>query len=249
MSRSARRAGALGLLALAACVEDPREDLEALRVAFEAGDADAIGARIHPEYSDALGDGRRLVSELASLFEAHPRRVLRLEEATVVRRPDDPLVVEVIGRLELELAGAPEWKLVAPLRVEYRPAGRLRARSGLFTELRDVRALFADRRAALEANDAEAAAALLHAGYRDGAVDRAEAARRLRTDLAGRRIRHTPLHYRVDARGDLVHVDERYRLEVDDQAVGPVLSRLTLRPEAGRWRIAAGLYRGDQSGE
>ena len=98
------------------------------------------------------------------------------------------------------------------------------------------------RRAALEANDADALAALLHPHYRDGLVDRNEAVERLRRDVEGASIRFRVTNYRLEVRPDLAHIDEYYILTVGERVLPPATAGLTLRKSAGRWRIAAGLY-------
>lgn len=230
----------LGALAAASgCTgcEDPEARVREAYAALAAGDVAAVEALIHPDYSDPAGDRAALVAALPELARDGVRPELR--ELEVLRGPSGPAV---IGTLELRLAGPPEWTVLGPLRVELAPHdGRLRVRSGYLDDLRDLRALFAARRAALEANDADALGALLHPEYQDGTLDKAQAVARLRTDLAGVPLRIEPRSYWAEVRGLDTHVDERYGLRVGE-ATHAAIARLTLRRAAGHWRIRAGLY-------
>lgn len=249
-TRRCQRGVVRGLLALgvvlASCTEDPLDDLEQIRQAIEAGDLATVESRIHPDYSDALGDRNELAADLARLTLAYGRIRIELTDVELLRGPNPDVAIEIVGRMQVSLSGKPEWKIIAPLGAEYRRATTLRLRSGLLTDVRDIRALMGRRRAALEGNDAEAYASLLHPNYRDGDLDRDDVEARLRTDLTGVRIRHEPMHYRVDVRGPVAHVDERYALTVGDRSFGGKVARLTLERSAGRWRIAGGLYAGGQ---
>lgn len=240
------RIGLVTPVVLAACglgaegCHDPRETVAEAMRAVERGDAEALTARIHPAYSDTMGDAARLRAELRLLAEASAAPQLRLSEVEVVRGPEGPMV---IGKLEARLAGPPEWTFTGPLRVELLPGdgGRLQIRSGFLDDLRDLRELLATRRAGLEANDARAIGALIHPEYRDGTLDREAAIERLERDLAGVPLRIEPRSYWAEVRGLDAHVDERYILRIDEREHAAV-ARFTVRRAAGRWRIWAGLY-------
>lgn len=209
---------------------------DALR-ALQAGDVDAVAARIHPAYSDPVGDRARLIADLASLARDTPRVVM--SEVEVVRGEGGPTLV---GKLEAHLVGPPEWTVVGPLRIELAPdRGHLAIRTGFLDDLRDLRELLAARREALEANDAAALGALIHPEYRDGTLDRAAAIARLERDVAGVPIRIQPRSYWAEVRGLDAHVDERYVLRIGDNDHAAI-ARFTTRRAAGRWRIFAGLY-------
>ena len=228
-------------LTLVACTDDPRDELEALRRDVEAGRLEAIDALVHAEYSDPMGDRAQLMSDLKQLSREYPRIELRWSELSVVRDAQ-PGAVDVVGRQDVRLVGDVGWKLTGPLRVEFRPSGRLRVRSGLLDDLRAIRQLMDRRRRALEGNDPEGYGALLHPQYRDGDLDRDDAVKRLQEDLQSVAIRHTPHHYRVDVRGPLAHVDERYAIRAGGRVHPRGVARFTLQRSAGAWRIASGLY-------
>ena len=226
--------GAIALILLLGC-EAPPERLVA--TAFERLAAGgAIDELIHPDYSDPRGDRARLLAELSALRQEVGRIAITTSELSVLEGP------RVIGKLELVIDGRPSWKLVGPLDVELARAGTLRIRSGFLDELRDVRALAAARRAALEGNDPEGFAATLHPGYRDGDLDKAAAVARFAEDVEGIAIRHEPTHYRLELRGPRAHLDERYTLSVGEQRLENQLARLGLERSAGRWLISGGLY-------
>jgi hypothetical protein len=225
---------ALAPVLLAGCRPEPLAVVEELRAALERGERAQVERRIHPQYSDPLGGRAELLGALDTLG---PLRI-RFDQLEAIRGPS----LLVIGRQELTLEEEPSWTLIGPLRLELAPDGGLEIRSGLLEDLRDIRDLFGRRRAALEANDAVAFAALLHPGYRDGDIDRPAAVARLEHDLAGIPVRLDPLSYWVEVRGLEAHADERYRLTVQERPPQAAIGRFTLRRSNGRWLISGGLY-------
>jgi hypothetical protein len=229
---------AIGLIALAGCAgcERPEEKTRNLFAAIDRADLEEIERRVDAGYNDPLGDKEKLLEDLRALFREVPR--IRSKPTDLSPSKSRGGVV-VVGTLEIELESAPSWRMIGPLAIEY--DGGLSVKSGLLDDLRQIRRLFDDRRRAMEANDAEAYAALLHPEYRDGDLDRDGAIERLRKDLAGIPIRLEPLSYWVEVRGLDTHVDERYRLTVNEEPHA-LVARLTLRRSAGLWRIFGGLY-------
>lgn len=210
--------------------------------ALENGARAGIEAEIADDYSDPLGGRQELLDDLQAIFHATERRSIALADLEVLAAESSLTAIEVIGKQVIEVEGRPSWKLVGPLHLELARSD-LRVRSGVLDDLRGIRALFAARRAALEANDAAGIGVLLHPQYRDGDRTREETVARLGSDLAGLPIRFEPLSYWAEVRGIEAHVDERYRMSVGTASATPALvGRFTLRRSAGRWRIAGGLY-------
>lgn len=238
--KNAARAVLLSCASLGGCgpaCDDPRAVVEAAVAALTRGDVAAVEARVHPAYSDPVGDRAQLLADLEALAQATPR--VTLSEVEVLRGPQGPTLV---GKLEAHLAGPPEWTVVGPLRLELASHdGALAIRTGFLDDLRDLRALMSARRAGLESNDADALGALIHPEYRDGALDRDGAVARLRDDVAGIAIRIEPRSYWAEVRGLDAHVDERYVLRLGE-AEHAAIARFTARRAAGRWRLFAGLY-------
>lgn len=233
------RAALLLCLAHTACRPDPAELAEAARRAVEEEDLGTLGAILHDRYADPMGAKAETLASLRELFERFPRREVQFEALELLR--GEPLTLTGVERVELTGHHTVKW--VGPFRWELERAGwPLRIRSGFLDALRDVEAVLDARRAALEANDAEAYGRLLHPDYRDGDLDREGALSRIAQDLDGAVIRLEPIHHQAERRQDLVHVDERYTLRLGEQAFPRGLARLTLRASLGRWRIAAGLY-------
>jgi hypothetical protein len=203
---------------------------------------DAVLARIDPTYSDPLGDKAALERDLKDLIQSTGSIDLTASEISVVGG-DTKRGARVLGRLDVELAGEPEWRMTGPLELELRDDGGFKITSGFLSDLRDVKKLAADRRAALEANDASLYGKLLHPTYRDGDVDREDTEARIARDLSGNvKVRMEPTLYKLDVRGPLAHLDEHYILSVNDRRLPAAVARFTLRPAAGFWKIAAGLY-------
>jgi hypothetical protein len=223
------------------CRERATAVVEELGAALQRGELEALERRLSPDYEDPLGGREALLADLDAMLREAGRVEVKLAELAE-RAGTSRQRTTVVGRLELELAGSPRWSVVAPLAVTLEASDRLRVVSGLLTELRDVRALMARRRAALEANDAAALGALLHPQYRDGDLDRAEASARLARELEGVRLRLYPSLYRLEVREDLAHVDEHYTLDVAETPQPPAVARFTLRRSAGRYLVAAGLF-------
>jgi len=229
------RRGTVILVALLGC-ETPVDVATSVAKTLSSGRVEDVRERIHPDYSDPLGDRTTLLRGLDDLIRGSGPLTLRVSELEAVRGPEGPTV---IGKIEATLAGSPSWTFTGPFALEL--AGKNQIRSGLLGDLREIRALFAARRAALEANDAKAIGALIHPEYRDGTLDRAGAIARLESDIAGTPIRIEPLSYWVEVRGLDAHVDERYTLTLDEVPHASI-ARFTLRRSAGSWRIFAGLY-------
>ncbi len=227
------------LVLAAGCTPTPNAEVAALFEAISTGDGAAITQRVHPDYSDPLGDRAQLLADLAGIRERWPRVDVTLTELETIPNPP---TVEVQGKLELVLAGTPGWKYVGALQLELVRATRWQVRSGLLADLRDIHTLMDGRHQALEGNDGARYATLLHPQYADGDIDLIEAKARIATDLEGVAIRHRPSHYRVEVRGPTAHVDERYELAIGDRTLPRSVARLTLRRAAGRWKIQAGLY-------
>lgn len=226
----------------AACGERPDAVAEGAFAALERGELENVLSRIDRSYSDPLGDRSQLENDLRDLIQSTGRTKITLSELSVLngatRRE-----ARIIGRIDVELIGAPIWRATGPLELDLRDDGGFHITGGFLSDLRDVRALAARRRAALEANDPNLYGKLLHSAYRDGDVDREETEARIARDLSGTvKIRIEPSLYQLEVRGPLAHLDEHYKLSVNDRALPPSIARFTLRPAAGFWRIAAGLY-------
>lgn len=227
-----------------ACAEPPDRVVARAFAAIADGDLEALEARIDAGYTDALGDRRRLLEDLRELREQCAKLAFTLGEVSVARGQTE-LDPRVLGRLDVECPGKPRWKVTGPLEIDLVKEGDFRVRSGLLTDLRDVRKLAEARRAALEGNDADGYAKLLHPTYRDGDVDREETTLRLQRDLAGVRVRLEPSLYRLELRGPTAHLDEHYVLTVGERTLPPGIARLTLTRAAGLWKISSGLYPGN----
>jgi hypothetical protein len=234
-------AAILGLVS-GACAPSAREAADAVTAALGRGDVDAVLAHVARSYADPLGERATLEAELRALFAEQGTLPTRLAEVNLVRG-EQPGRAELVGRIDVKTGGVPSFDLRGTLRWEFvEEDGRPRIRSGLLDDLRDVRALFAARRAALEANDVDALTALLDPTYRDGDTDREAAVVALRALIVGTPIRLEPTSYWIEVRGLEAHVDERYVLragDADQRAIG----RFTLRRTAGRWRLSAGLLK------
>lgn len=226
----------------AACGERPDAVAQAAFSALERGELESVLSRIDPGYIDPLGDRSQLESDLRDLIQSTGRTKITLSELTVLngatRRE-----ARIVGRIDVELIGPVTWRATGPLELDLRDDGGFHITGGFLSDLRDVRSLAARRRAALEANDPTLYGKLLHPAYRDGDVDREETEARIVRDLsATAKIRFEPSLYQLEVRGPLAHLDEHYLLSVNDRALPPSIARFTLRPAAGFWRIAAGLY-------
>jgi hypothetical protein len=230
------------LLLLAACAEPPETIAHRAHRAFAGRELAATLGHIAADYRDPLGDKAALERDLNDLIESTGRIEIELSELTTLEGATKQLAA-ITGRLDVHLVGEPEWKSTGPLELELKKDGEFQIVSGFLTDLRDVRKLMKKRRAALEANDAKLYGALLHPTYRDGDVDRADTQARIDKDLStNTRIRLEPTLYRLEMRGPMAHLDEHYLLKVNDAALPASIARFTLRPAAGFWRIAAGLY-------
>lgn len=239
---TSRSALSILLGGLAACTPPPQDTVAALSRALTAQDLPATMAVVHPDYADPRGDRARLEADLRDLFAASARAAVTFTDASVAEglTAND---VTVTGRLDAEWVGEPVWKVRGPAQLAMVRDDGWKVRGGLLPALRDVRALAAARRAALEANDAEAMRPLLHPSYRDGERDADETLARLAQDLDGIRIRLEPTHYRLELRGPTAHLDEHYVLTVGERRLPPAVARFTLAPTVGRWRLKAGLFR------
>ena len=228
-------------LALFACGPDPETLPRQVEAQLQSRDFAAIARQIDEAYGDPLGDRATLLEDLAALDRDFPRWSIDWTSSGLFVE-GTALVATVQTRIEAELVGKPTWKVEGPMPLALHRSDRWRVRGGLLTDLRDIRGLMRQRRRALEANDVDGLAALLHPHYRDGLIDRKEAVARLRRDVEGLSIRLRATNYRLEVRADLAHVDEYYILTVGEQIRPPAAAGFTLRKSAGRWRIAAGLY-------
>ncbi len=223
------------------CTRSPQELLDATRQALHTQNLEALEPLIHPRYSDPVGDRARLLRDIKDLYQDFPRLVLRFEEVEILGGSSKSQAT-VLGKLNGTFFGSPEWSVLASLRLELERDFGFRIRSGLLQGFRSVRALAEKRRSALEANDAQAMKPLLHPAYRDGDLDADEAVARLAHDIEGVRIRHRPLHYRLEIRGPDAQLDERYELRLNQESPKTQVARLRLKRSAGLWRIQGGLY-------
>lgn len=239
---------ALSIALLAGCTAPPDEIAQKVAAALEARDPAAALAFVHASYADPRGDRRTLAADLEDMRERFSRVRIDFEEVSAIEGASAKEAT-VVGRLDAELVGEPTWRVVGPLRVDFIREDGFHVVSGLLTDVRDVRALMAARRAALEANDAEAIRPLLHPGYRDGDMIADEVIARLTEDLAGAPIRMAVTNYRLEVRGPVAHLDEHYVLTVAGRTLPPAIARFTLAPSAGRWKIRAGLYAGSGAAE
>lgn len=230
----------LGLF-LSACGPKPTEILEEIQSALARHEVGHVHRFIHARYADALGDRARLLADLERLSEEFAVLSIAFEDLATGEADDPRNTIRLRGRLNVDLTGTSTFKLSGPLDVEFLRSENREVRSGLLGDVRDVRELLAKRRAAFEANDADAYEPLLHLDYRDGDLRRADLLARLRAELPGIAVRQEILHHRVEVRDDLAHVDEHYRLRADDHDLGVRIARFTLKKELGRWKFAAGL--------
>jgi hypothetical protein len=233
---------ALAACGLSGCGERPEVVVNAAFETLQAQDVAALLTRIDPTYSDPLGDKSVLERDLRQLIEGTGRIKVSASEISVVEGTTKR-DARVIGRLDVELVGEPTWRATGPLELDLRDDGGFHITGGFLSDLRDVQKLAAQRRAALEANDATLYGKLLHPTYRDGDVDREDTEARIARDLSGSvKVRLEPTLYKLEVRGPLAHLDEHYLLSVNDRRLPAAVARFTLRPAAGFWRIAAGLY-------
>ncbi len=228
-------------LCLVACSASPTEVAEQALDAWEAHPA-ALPPLLDPEYRDSLGNGSRLLADLADWDARFAQRTLEVTDLHQGASVNE-LEKAVLGRFGLKLVGTPSLEASGTLRLAMRRrAEGFRVVDGLLADPRDILALLDARRAALEANDAEALRALLHPRYKDGLLDADEAIQRLSADLKGVALRLEPTRYWVELRGNEAHVDEHYRMRLDGREVPPGVARFTLGKSAGRWRFLGGLY-------
>ena len=237
-----KRAILLWLVALNACGRGPPETVEAMGPALSSGDLPAFLALVSGGYTDPRGDREVLGRELGVWLERYPHITLTHREL-VVEAGRSALAASVSGAIEADLRGTPGLKIDGYFQYPLEKDGDFRVRTGLFDAPRDVVEVLEARAAALEANDPAALSALLHPAYRDGDLNREDVQARLQRDLSDVRVRYEVTHRRLELRPDLVHADELHVLTVNGRPTGPQVARITLRPTAGRYRIAAGLYR------
>jgi hypothetical protein len=209
--------------------------------AIERGDTKALDVRVADDYADALGGKKELIADVTDLANAFGRMTITVSDLSTTTGASK-VEAEVVGRIDFDGAGEIAWRMTGPFDVVLRRDGDFRIHSGLLSDLRDVRGLMDARRRALEANDAEAYARLLHPTYKDGDRDLEDTKAKLRADLSNVRVRLQPSLYKLEVRGPAAHVDEHYVLSVNERALAPSIARLTLQRAGGRWRIASGLY-------
>ena len=236
------RKAAILATALVHCGPTPETLVHKVERLLQDRDIAALSRHIDEAYGDPVGDRAVLLADLERLDRAYARwRIDWTPEG--IRTKTTALVATVQTRLTAEFVGQPVWKVEGPMTLSLHRADQWRISGGLLSDVRDIRRLMAQRRAALEANDVVAMADTLHPHYRDGVVDKAEAIENLRRDLYATAIRLQATHYRLEVRPDLAHIDEHYIMTINGQPQPPAVAGLTLRRTAGRWRIAAGLYR------
>lgn len=229
------------LLLLPACTEPALEVVDRVAQAVERRDEGAIRQRLATTYADPLGGEAEVLQDLRGFFERFDNLRIDLEDPHEKKKASE-LETEVTALLDAELVGHPTWRVIGPVHFELVRQDGWRIRSGLFTELRDAMRLADARRAALEANDAQALAPHLHPRYRDGDLDAQQALARLAHDLDGMKVRLEVTNYRLEIREQEAHLDEHYRMTVNDQPMPPAVARLTLGRNVGRYAIEAGLY-------
>ena len=228
-------------LLFASCGPTPERLVEVAEKLVQARRFEDLSFHIDGQYGDPLGDRSTLFRDLEQLDRDFPRWTI--DWTREQRRLDtSALMTATETRLRAELVGQPAWKIEGPMLLSLHRTDRWRIQGGLLSDFRDIRSLMRARQAALEANDVPALADLLHPLYRDGIADKAETVARLTRDLTAVRVRMQITLYRLEIRRDLAHIDEHYRLTVNDRPGRPAVAGLTLRKTAGRWRIAAGLY-------
>ena len=230
------------------CGATPEDAVRGALAAVEAADSAQLRRWVDPEYTDGRGGQTVLAEDVQAWQKTYPRRSLNIDHLDILRSGTSRLRADARVAIDLILSGAtPSVRARGPLLIELLRNQGFRVQSGLLTEVRDVLEVMAERRAALEANDAEALAALLHPRYSDGSYNRHHLIDRLRRDLEGRVVRIEPTAYRIELRSGRVHVDEHHRMSIDGRELGPAVARLTFAQSAGRLRIQAGLRTPDDS--
>lgn len=227
---------------LSACGPSPEALTRRVAERVDARAFESVLRDVDPEYADPLGNRDTLSAALVDLDKTFARWSIRWAP-TETR--SSALTASVRVRVDAEMVGRIVWKVRGSMLLSLRRTDRWRIVSGLLTDFRDIRGLMERRRAALEANDADAMKDVLHPQYRDGLVDRREAIERLRINLEDTPVRMRVTNYRLEVRTDLAHVDEYYALSVKGRLGPPAVAGLTLKKSAGRWRIASGLYPDD----
>ena len=227
---------------LLSCGRNPLETLETTRVALISRTPETALRTIDEEYADTLGGRSQLRKDLTDIKEQFGRAQISFNELTS-RRGVSELEARILGGIDADFVGLPTWKVRGAVEIDLiRRTDGFRIRSGLLTNFRGIRQLAAARKAALEANDAQAIRRLLHPRYRDGNLDADDAIKRLEADLGSHKVRLDVTHYRLELRGLTAHLDEHFTLSVNNRATPPLVGRFTLRRAAGRWRISGGLY-------
>lgn len=246
MRRLPAASAALCALALAGCDRSAEDVVRAAARATAAGRAQALRPLLHPDYADTLGDGADLIRDLEAWFRTHPPK--SWEAVATVNEPADASDRRIRAELRIEASwgGEPAFFSSGPIRVTLERWDGYELRSGWMTDLRDVGRLVEAWETARRAPMPGTLRPLLHPRYDDDFVDAGEVARRW--------IRHGPTPARptlarLELRDDLAHLDLHEVIE-ERTPPQPVVHRLTLRPVAGRWRIAAGIRFGprDASG-
>jgi len=184
-----------------------------------------------------LGDRDDLLRDVAALGRTHPAerfdaRVARLTSEGASKR-------RMTAHLEADGAwgGEPSFRVTGPMPVTLEPWGSYRLRAGFLTDLRDAVQLTDAWARARRDPSPEHLKPLLHPAYDDAFVTRDEIAA---TWLEQDPVRARVTFVRLEVRDDLAHLDLHELVDADD-GDRPVIHRLTLRPAAGRWRIASGL--------
>lgn len=224
------------------CGPSPERVTSTVFEALTAGNFSTLERYIDPSYMDGLGNREQLLKDLRALNQTYSRREFQLSDWSLTRSPLSKAEVTAKTLVQVNLAGlGPGVKAEGLIELEFIRNGHFRIRSGLLTAVRDVLDTMKARRAALEANSTDGIAPLIHPQYREGNANRHRLLKSLKSRMQDRKIRLEPIAYNIQLRPHLVHVDEYYRISIDDQALKPAVARLTLASSAGRLRIKAGL--------
>ncbi len=234
------------LVSLTACGPSPTESHAKLIQALQKGSPDAVVALLHEDYRDPLGGAQILKEDLSQWQQHYGRRQVSATELIVSGPAAEKTVM---ARLDFELVGEPNWKVVGPWQVTLRRRDGFRVYANVLSEIRDIQRLMEHRKNALEANDPTSFGQVLHPRYRDGDLNASQAQQRFESHTQGLALRLRPTHYRVELRGHQAHLDEHYELSIGGQKPLKGVARLTLAKSAGRFRILSGLYPKSPSSE
>jgi len=243
-SRPARSAAGLALaglwLATLGCEATAEDTLTRALDAVATGQPEGLKSLLHPDYADTLGDGRQLVEDLEAFLAAHPTASFEAEVSSVrpdPSRPDSDRRVQAELRVAGAWGGEPAFRRDGPMTVTLERWGGYRLRSGFMTDLRDLARWVRAWEVARQTPAPGLVEELIDPNYRDGFSTRSDAIQQWQA--------HGPANVRVtlariEVRDDDAHLDLHELVETEG-GDRPRIHRLTLRPVAGRWRVAAGL--------